>query len=583
MKASPSDRRYDIDWLRIFATYLLLLFHTAMVFNPAPFYHIRNVDQSMFFLILTGFIGLWHMPLFFLLAGWSAHASLQKRGTPSFLRERFFRLLIPLAAGCILLMPPIKFLELSNGFDANFGGLSVNPVLQGDFREVIPSGLPAMASFDQSFLRFLPTFFTDPMRFTWAHLWFVAYLLTFTVLYLPIFVWIGRSSRDLRQNLSGLWIYAPVIPLAVVQVMMRPHWPGLQNLIDDWANFAYYTIFLVCGFLLAHFPVLEAVVQRERQRALAIAVAATVVLFLGVVGIVSSQSIILAHTAIAGWCFVIAMLGWARIRFSRAGRGLSYLRESAFPVYLLHQSAIVIPGYFLIQLPLSLWVKFALLLAISVAFTMSAYHFLVRPNAIPRFLCGMKANRRPQGTGRQRPAARAAGAATTAALALLLASDVLSSAVADTIADVNPIGTWYAEGGAAKVELRNCGGELCGRIVWLRAPFDEHGCELQDRNNPQVSERSRPLIGLEILAGLVRDDESARHWSGGEIYDPSSGNTYRATLTMIDQSRLEVRGYLGIPLLGRSTRWFRVGTEGEACNQLDRADLPSSERIVAHR
>jgi hypothetical protein len=65
----PSDRstrRYDIDWLRVFATYLLLLFHVGMVFNPAPFYHVRNADVSFFFLILCGFIGLWHMPLFFL-------------------------------------------------------------------------------------------------------------------------------------------------------------------------------------------------------------------------------------------------------------------------------------------------------------------------------------------------------------------------------------------------------------------------------------------------------------------------------------------------------------------------------------
>ena len=160
-RSDRDTRRYDIDWLRVFATYLLLLFHVGMVFNPAPFYHVRNTDVSFIFLILCGFISLWHMPLFFLLAGWSAFASLSMRGTGEFLKERFFRLFVPLVTGCILLMPSIKYLELSSGLDANYTGLYVAPALQDSFRQVIPSGLPTAAPFNESFLEFLPTFFTD--------------------------------------------------------------------------------------------------------------------------------------------------------------------------------------------------------------------------------------------------------------------------------------------------------------------------------------------------------------------------------------------------------------------------------------
>ena len=79
METRPTVRRYDIDWLRVFATYLLLFFHSAMVFNPAPFFHIRNDDVSFVMLIVCGFIALWHMPLFFLLAGWSAFSSVAAR------------------------------------------------------------------------------------------------------------------------------------------------------------------------------------------------------------------------------------------------------------------------------------------------------------------------------------------------------------------------------------------------------------------------------------------------------------------------------------------------------------------------
>jgi peptidoglycan/LPS O-acetylase OafA/YrhL len=185
-------------------------------------------------------------------------------------------------------------------------------------------------------------------------------------------------------------VYVPVLPLAVIQVALRERWPGLHNLINDWANFAYYSIFLIAGFLLARFPRLEAAAHSERNRAFAIGLIATLVLQLGVLGVFDSPAVILVHTAIAGWCFVLAFLGWARRRLLWTTPALRYLTESAFPVYLLHQSAIVIPGHFLIQLPLGLSTKFVLLLAFSSTLTVTVYHLLVRPFAVPRFLRGMK-------------------------------------------------------------------------------------------------------------------------------------------------------------------------------------------------
>ena len=129
----------------------------------------------------------------------------------------------------------------------------------------------------------------------------------------------------------------------------------------------------------------------------------------------------------------------------------------------------------------------------------------------------------------------------------------------------NPVGIWYAEGGAAQIDLRDCGAALCGRVVWLRSPFDEHGCELRDRYNPLDSLRQRPVIGLEILRGLERSPGADGVWTDGTIYDPGSGSTYRASLTVVDESRLELRGYVGIPLLGRTATWFRVGSEQAMC------------------
>jgi glucan biosynthesis protein C len=553
MAADSSTRRYDIDWLRVFATYLLFLFHVAMVFNPAPFYHIRNAEVSFVVMIVAGFISLWHMPLFFLLAGWSIFSSLAERGSGSFLKERFFRLWIPLVMACVLLMPPVKFLELKSGLDASYSGLRVSPKLQQSFTEIIPSGLPVAPVFDETFLEFLPTFFTHLERFSWGHLWFVAYLLTFTVLYLPLFSAL-RRNRDWQGPASPLWIYLPIVPLAVVQVTMRERWPGLQNLYDDWANFAYYSIYLLCGFMLARHPALEEAVVRERKRALAVGTGATLVLLLAVLGVFSSAPILLAGTAVAGWCFVLALLGFARVRLSFTNPALAYLTESAFPVYLLHQSAIVLIGYPLLRLELGIAPKFALLLVASAAATLAVYHFGVRPFSVPRFLCGMKLRRRPGIV----PLARRVETA-----ALVIAITLFSGRTASFAA--SPLGLWYAEGGAARVEVTACGDTLCGRVVWLRSPFDEDGCELRDRQNPDPSLRDRSLIGLEILHGL--EHTGANTWEGGSIYDPTTGNTYRARLLLDGENRVQLRGYVGIPLLGRTTQWFRVGAEEQICRE----------------
>jgi uncharacterized protein (DUF2147 family) len=227
---------------------------------------------------------------------------------------------------------------------------------------------------------------------------------------------------------------------------------------------------------------------------------------------------------------------------------------------LLHQSAIVIPGYFLIQLPQGLWTKFVLLFVVSSALTLAVYHLLVRPFAVPRFLCGMKA-----GPGALRR--RFAPGLTTAGVMLvaMVAVGTTTSSVASHQLAASPTGRWYAEGGAAQVDVSDCGGDLCGRVMWLRSPFDENGCDLRDRYNPDPALRERPVIGVQILSGLKLAGDHV--WTGGAIYDPGSGNTYHCTLSLEGENRLHLRGYIGVPLFGRTTTWIRVGSENQMCQR----------------
>jgi uncharacterized protein (DUF2147 family) len=549
------EHRADLDWLRVIATYLLFVFHVAKVFDPAPFYHIRNHELSMVMLVIAGFISLWHMPLFFVLAGWSICSSLRTRGSAAFVRERVLKLWIPLVMGCVLLMPPIKYLELRSGQDLSHTGLRASAELQPGFHSVIPEGLALAPPFTETFREFLPTFFTQLDRFTWAHLWFLAYLFTFTLLYLPLFNRLVRM-RDGFSAPHRAWLYAPAVVLALVQIFLRPHWPGIQNLYNDWANVAAYSTLLIVGFLLGRYPALEAQLHDEWARALAIATAATLGLLLSVLGVITWPPLVLALSGIAMWCFIVAWWGLAHRFAQRQTRVLAYLTESAFPVYILHQSAIVLIGYPLIQLDLGIGSKFVLLVLFSLSATLAVYEMIVRRFPLTRFLFGMKV-----AATRHRPARAAAIARVGLVLSLvtLLPRPAQSSPT--------PIGLWYAEGGAAQVDVHACGTALCGTVVWLRAPFDENGCEWHDRSNAAQDSRSRPIIGLDILRDLRASDENDGVWSGGTIYDPTTGRTYQATVRLDGPDRLEVRGYWKISVLGRTTTWLRVGAERRTCER----------------
>jgi uncharacterized protein (DUF2147 family) len=124
------------------------------------------------------------------------------------------------------------------------------------------------------------------------------------------------------------------------------------------------------------------------------------------------------------------------------------------------------------------------------------------------------------------------------------------------------LGIWNNEDGRAKIEIFHCGGNYCGRIVWLNMPdypADDKGgmggTPRIDRDNPNPKLRSRLLLGLQFMEGFKQS--SANIWDKGSIYDPESGKTYKSTITFVNPHRLEIRGYIGIPLFGRTSTWTR--------------------------
>jgi uncharacterized protein (DUF2147 family) len=118
------------------------------------------------------------------------------------------------------------------------------------------------------------------------------------------------------------------------------------------------------------------------------------------------------------------------------------------------------------------------------------------------------------------------------------------------------LGVWESGNGKARIKIDKAGDKYNGRIVWLREPNDESGKPKVDKNNPEEVLRTKPLLGYSMLKGFSFVGE--KKWEEGTIYDPESGSTYSCTITMTDENTLDVRGYIGVSLFGRTDVWKRV-------------------------
>jgi len=115
------------------------------------------------------------------------------------------------------------------------------------------------------------------------------------------------------------------------------------------------------------------------------------------------------------------------------------------------------------------------------------------------------------------------------------------------------LGLWDA--GESHVEIYACGDRLCGRIAELDEPLDENGNPKLDTNNPDEALRSRPILGMDLIAGF--EPKGAAKWRGGTIYDPRDGKTYQCAMSLKSDGTLEVRGYVGLAIFGKTVVWTR--------------------------
>jgi uncharacterized protein (DUF2147 family) len=121
--------------------------------------------------------------------------------------------------------------------------------------------------------------------------------------------------------------------------------------------------------------------------------------------------------------------------------------------------------------------------------------------------------------------------------------------------DLSPVGIWMVAAEDAKVEIYENGNELEGKIVWLKEPKNADGTAKKDLENPDQQLRSREILGMIFLKGFTKHKDE---WAGGMIYDAKSGKTYKAYFKLSGESVLKLRGYVGVPLFGRTEEWKKI-------------------------
>jgi uncharacterized protein (DUF2147 family) len=115
-------------------------------------------------------------------------------------------------------------------------------------------------------------------------------------------------------------------------------------------------------------------------------------------------------------------------------------------------------------------------------------------------------------------------------------------------------GTWLSHDGGTKVRLSDCGGKLCGTVVWLHEPTDPStGRAKTDKLNPDPGKRARPMIGLQVANGLAPDGPNK--WSG-HIYNADDGKTYQASFQVQSERTAKVQGCV-LSILCKSHIWTR--------------------------
>lgn len=372
----PYQREYGLDWLRVIAFLILIGYHTGMFFVPWK-WHVKNPELSESLAWVMLFFNRWRLPLLFFISGAGVYYALRKRSWGEFAGERMRRLFLPLAFGMFVIVPPqIYYERLDQG-----------------------------VSFSSywAFWRTVFDFVSYPQgSLSWHHLWFVAYILVFSLLGIPVFALLKTArAGSLIEAFARFCekpgaIYLVGVPNLLLAAWLGPKWPTTHNLTADWANLTGSLLTFLWGFIICGNERFLSLIVRKRREFLIVALLLTAVFYgLRLTDVRESWSpvqrfaVSLTVESYMGMAWIVTLVGWSREKLNRDSPLLRYATEAVYPFYIVHQTITVTLAYYMIGWNASIPVKLPLL-AGGTFLGSWAFFEITRRHPLTRLLFGMK-------------------------------------------------------------------------------------------------------------------------------------------------------------------------------------------------
>ncbi len=345
-------RRHDIDWLRVIAIGLLLVYHITIVFQPWGRFirFISNEEPIEAIYPAMALLSIWRIPLLFFVSGMGVYFAAQKRNWKQLLAERSKRILVPLLFGIFFIVPIHVYLFKS------FYGLST--------------------AYEPGF----------------GHLWFLYNIIFYFLCFIGLAIYFPdepdnkflNSFRWVLNKPGGLYVF--IIPFIAIAEIFNPQFFSVWY--EGFHAFFYglYAFFLGLCFVAVG-NILWDNVSRMRFVSLGIAVSLYLIRYL--INEFDSPHYL---TAVESICWIFASLGFGYKYLNRPGKTLSYLSAAAYPVYIIHMAFQYLACYYIIPLDISAWLKLVLVILFTFAGSFVVYELLIRRVKYISPLFGLKYN-----------------------------------------------------------------------------------------------------------------------------------------------------------------------------------------------
>lgn len=345
-----TKRNYYLDKLRVWVILSLIPFHAALTYLRFGDVYIKapvSGIEALPFLIIVVPLGDFFMTLLFFVSGFASFYSFKNRGSSQFINERLKKLIRPLILGFVLICPVTAYMKaLYEGFEGGF-------------------------------LSFIPKFWLNIVYYQgYAHLWFLLYLFVFSMICIPLFNrWQSDEIRFKRIGdflLKGHRLLLPFGVIILLELFLRPFFPGFQTLIFDWANDIVYFSIFVFGYIFASDERIREKLRRYIKLSAVCGVLSLAALFyVNIMWQVLYKgdiylSVIWALAKGFYECSAIVFLlniGWARL--NRENKLDKYLKGASFTVYIFHFLPVTLFTLLFMELNIHIFVKFLLVVALS--------------------------------------------------------------------------------------------------------------------------------------------------------------------------------------------------------------------------